>query len=68
MLNCIIDTIRPNARMKRPSTPASFIRRSTVSASFDVRISMNSLLASGFSRSFGVIRPSERVAARMASG
>jgi hypothetical protein len=41
--------------MKRPSTPASFMRRSTVSASFDVRISMNSLLASGFSRSFGVI-------------
>src|SRR5438132_1450155 len=51
MLNCIIDTILPKARMKWPSTPVSFMRRSTISASFDVRISMNSRLASGFSPS-----------------
>ncbi len=27
MLNCIIATTRPNSGMKRPSTPASFMRR-----------------------------------------
>jgi len=52
MLNCIIATMRPKAGTKRPSTPASFIRRSTVSASFfEVRISRNSWFASSFSRS-----------------
>ena len=33
MLNCISATILPNSGMKRPSTPASFMRRSTGSAS-----------------------------------
>src|SRR5580693_1535456 len=33
MLNCIIATTRPKARTNSPSTPASFMRRSTVSAS-----------------------------------
>ena len=28
MLNCIIDTTLPKSGMKRPSTPASFMRRS----------------------------------------
>ena len=32
MLNCIIATMRPKARTNSPSTPASFMRRSTVSA------------------------------------
>ena len=68
MLNCIIDTILPKARMKWPSTPVSFMRRSTISASFEVRISMNSRLASGFSRSWVLISFSERVTVRIASG
>ena len=68
MLNCIIDTILPKARMKWPSTPVSFIRRSTVSASLEVRISMNSRLASGLSRSSVLISFSERVTVRIASG
>src|SRR5260370_699069 len=55
MLNCIIDTILPKARMNWPSTPVSFMRRSTTSASFEVRISINSRLASGSSRSWGLI-------------
>ena len=48
---------------KRPSTPASFIRRSTVSASFfEVRISRKQLgCASSLSRNFASIRLSERV-------
>src|SRR6476620_10334084 len=68
MLNCIIETILPKARMKWPSTPVSFIRRSTISALSDVRISINSRLASGFSRICALIRPSERVTSRIASG
>ena len=40
--------------MNLPSTPVSFIRRSTISASFDVRISRNRRLASSLSRSFCV--------------
>ncbi len=31
MLNCIIATMRPKSGMKRPSTPVSFMRRSTIS-------------------------------------
>ena len=31
MLNCIIATMRPKSGTKRPSTPASFISRSTTS-------------------------------------
>src|ERR1700759_3445840 len=61
MLNSIIDTILPKARMKWPSTPVSFMRRSTISASFDVRISMNSRLASGSSRSWMLMSLSDRV-------
>ena len=54
-MNCIIPTTRPKSGMKRPSTPASFIRRSAISGERrEVRISRNSRLASGSSRSFGV--------------
>ncbi len=46
--NCIIATMRPKSGMNRPSTPASFIRRSAVSGALrEVRISRNSRLASG---------------------
>ena len=63
MLNCIIATILPKSGMNRPSTPASFMRRSTVSASFfEVRMSRNSRLASSSSRSLRSISLSERVA------
>ena len=31
MLNCISETMRPKSGMKRPSTPLSFICRSTIS-------------------------------------
>src|SRR5579871_4254193 len=68
MLNCIIETMRPKARMKWPSTPVSFIRRSTISASSEVRISINRRLASGFSRSSWFTSLSERVTLRIASG
>ena len=55
MLNCIIATMRPNARMKRPSTPVSFMRRSTTSvALLEVRISRNRRLASGSVAQLGV--------------
>ena len=55
-------TILPKAGTKWPSTPASFIRRSTVSGSFfDVRMSTNNSLASSFSRNLASISLSERV-------
>src|SRR6266702_1330085 len=69
MLNCIIATMRPKSGTKCPSTPVSFMRRSTVSAWLrEVRISKNSRLASGFLRSSASISLSEREAACSASG
>ena len=62
MLNCIIATTRPNARMKRPSTPVSFMRRRMISASCEVRISRNSRFASGSCRTFGSISRSDLLA------
>src|ERR1043166_5720340 len=63
MLTCIIATMRPNVRTKRPSTPASFMRRSTRSGSLgEVRISRNSRLASGSWRRGSSVRERERAA------
>ncbi len=69
MLNCIIPTMRPNSGMNRPSTPASFMRRSAISGERrEVRISMNSRLASGLARSLASMRFSDCVTSRVASG
>ncbi len=69
MLNCIIATMRPKSGTKRPRTPASFIRRSTLSgAFFEVRISRKSLLARGSFRTSASISFSDRLASRLASG
>ena len=69
MLNCIIATMRPKSGMKRPSTPASFIARSTGSGEFfEVRISMKSWFAVSFLRSLSSIFFSDSVTRRVASG
>ena len=55
MLNCIIATMRPKSGMKRPSTPASFIRRSTTSGELrDVRISQEQPIGLGVLAQFRV--------------
>ena len=54
-------TTRPKSGMKRPSTPASFMRLSATSGERrEVRISRNSRLASGLARSLASMRLSER--------
>jgi hypothetical protein len=69
MLNCIIETILPNSGMKRPSTPASFMRRKmTAGWRFEVSIDRNSRLASSSFRRSALIILSDRVTRLSASG
>ena len=61
--------MRPKSGMKRPSTPVSFMRRSTISVMLrDSSSSRNSRLASGLARKSASMRRRLRVTARKASG
>ena len=69
MLNCIIDTTLPKSGTKRPSTPASFMRRSVGSGFLSEHsMSRKMRLASGSLRSLSSISRSDRRSSRTALG